>query len=93
MGFMSSFFDLGDKWADAVFSEDPAAACPGGQVPAREVLAGGGNGVRYPSARYAGGKRVTALRPHLVQNLQRGPTWAVTWAGSLERDASGVGAS
>ena len=68
----------------SVFSGDPAVVHPAGQALARDILAGGGNGVLYPSARYEGGKCLAALRPNLVQNIREGQTWVFRWAGSLE---------
>ena len=83
-GFMSRFHDLGERTAESVFSEDPVEAYPAGQALAREILANGGNGVLYPSARYEGGMRLAALRPNLVQNVREGETWVFRWAGSAE---------
>ena len=83
-GFMSRFHDLGESTGDAVFSEDPAEAYPAGQALAREILASGGNGVLYPSARYESGRCLAALRPNLVQNVREGDAWVFRWAGSLE---------
>ena len=87
-GFMSRFHDLGESTGDAVFSEDPAEAYPAGQALAREILASGGNGVLYPSARYEGGRCLAALRPNLVQNVREGDAWVFRWAGSLEVEIS-----
>jgi len=83
-GFVSRFHDLGERTREAVFSEDPAEAYPAGQALARDILAVGGNGVLYPSARYEGGRCLAALRPNLVQNVREGQTWVFRWAGSAE---------
>ena len=91
-GFMSRFHDLGERSGEAVFSEDTAEAYPAGPTLARDILAGGGNGVFYPSARYEGGRCLAALRPNLVQNIREGEAWVFRWAGSLEVEISGVGA-
>ena len=61
-----------------------SAVYPAGQALARDILASGGNGVLYPSARYEGGKCLVALRPNLVQNIREGETWVFRWAGSAE---------
>ena len=80
----------------AAYTEKPAmapeVAYRAGQALARDVLAGGGNGVLYPSARYEGGMCLVALRPNLVQNIREGETWAFRWAGSAEVEILGVGA-
>ena len=92
-GFVTPFHDLGERTGDAVFSQDPTEAYPGGQVLARDILAGGGNGVLYPSARYEGGRCLAALRPNLVQNIREGETWVFRWAGSLEPEITMAGTS
>ncbi len=87
-GFVSRFHDLGERTGEAVFSEDPAEAYPAGQALARDILAVGGNGVLYPSARYEGGKCLAAFRPILVQNVREGEAWVFRWAGSAEVEIS-----
>ena len=87
-GFVSRFHDLGKRTEEAVFSEDPAEAYPAGQALTRDILAVGGNGVLYPSARYEGGWCLAALRPNLVQNVREGETWLFRWAGSAEVEIS-----
>ena len=83
-GFMSRFHDFGERTDDVVYSGDPEVVYPAGQALARDILASGGNGVLYPSARYEGGKYLAALRPNLVQNIREGETWVFRWAGSAE---------
>ena len=92
-GFMSRFHDLGERTDDVVYSGDPEVAYPAGQALAQAILASGGNGVLYPSARYEGGRCLVALRPNLVQNIREGETWVFRWAGSAEVEISRVGAS
>ena len=92
-GFMSRFHDLGERTDDVVYSGDPEVAYPARQALARDILASGGNGVLYPSARYEGGKCLAALRPNLVQNIREGDTWVFRWAGSAEPEILRVGAS
>lgn len=83
-GFMTRFHDLGEGTDDEVLSADPAVAYPAGQALARDILASGGNGVLYPSARYEGGRCLAALRLNLVQNVREGESWVFRWAGSAE---------
>ena len=81
-GFTSQFHVIDSETKDAVLSADPALAYPAGQVLARDILASGGNGILYPSAREASGQCLVALRPHLVQNIRQGGTWDFVWAGA-----------
>ena len=80
--FTSQFHVIDSETKDAVLSADPALAYPAGQVLARDILASGGNGILYPSAREASGQCLVALRPHLVQNIRQGGTWDFVWAGA-----------
>lgn len=80
-GFTSSFHEVTSGCKDAVLHSDPAIAYPAGQVLARDVFGSGGNGILYPSARAPGGQCLVALRPHLVQNIRQGATWAFVWDG------------
>ena len=92
-GFMTRFHDLGERTDDVIYSEDPEAAYPAGPALARDILASGGNGVLYPSARYEGGRCLAALRPNLVHNIREGEAWVFRWAGSAEVEIWRVGAS
>lgn len=83
-GFTSRFYDLAGRGGEDVLSPDPGVAYPVGQALARDVLAGGGNGLLYPSARREGGQCLVALRPHMVQNVRQGDTWVFEWAGTAE---------
>ena len=91
-GFMSRFHDLGESTERrAVFSGGSRPRpVPRARRLARDILASGGNGVLYPSARYEGGKCLAALRPNLVQNIREGETWVFRWAGSAEVEISRV---
>ena len=90
---MTRFHDLGERTDDVVYSGDPEVAHPAGQALARDILAGGGNGVLYPSARHEGGRCLAALRPNLVQNIREGEMWVFRWAGSAEVEISRGAAS
>ena len=83
-GFTSRFHDLAGKTGEDVLSPDPGVAYPAGQALARDVLASGGNGLLYPSARLEDGQCLVALRPHLVQNVRQGDTWVFEWSGSAD---------
>ena len=83
-GFTSRFHDLRGKTGEDVLSPDPGVAYPAGQALASDVLGSGGNGLLYPSARREDGQCLVALRPHLVQNVRQGDTWAFEWSGSAE---------
>ena len=89
-GFMTRFHDLGERTDDVVYIGDSEVADPAGQALARDILASGGNGVLYPSARYQGGECLAALRLNLVQNIRQGETWVFRWAGSAEVEISRV---
>ena len=83
-GFTSRFHDLRDREGDEILSSDPGVGYQAGQALARDVLGSGGNGLLYPSARRDDGQCLVALRPHLVQNVRQGDTWAFEWSGSAE---------
>ena len=71
-------------------AEIPRWPVPPARRLARDILASGGNGVLYPSARYEGGRCLAALRPNLVQNIREGESWVFRWAGSAEVEISRV---
>ena len=85
-GFMTRFHDLSGKTGATELDPEPNISYPAGQVLAREILRGGGNGVLYPSARLSGGQCLAAFRPHLVQDIRQGDTWIFKWSGSPEPD-------
>jgi hypothetical protein len=69
---------------EPALSPDIDLAYPAGQRLARKVLAEGGNGVIYPSARRAGGTCLAAFRPHLIQNIRHGDVVTFEWNGTRE---------
>lgn len=83
-GFTARFHDLHGHDGDDALGADPAVAYPAGQLLARDVLAAGGAGLLYPSARHPNGCCLAAFRPHMVQNVRQGDTWVFTWAGERE---------
>ncbi|MDE0345244.1 MAG: RES family NAD+ phosphorylase [Boseongicola sp.] len=80
-GFTTRFHDLSGWTEKGALSSDPSVAYPADQSLARDVLASGGNGILYPSARYKRGQCLVALRPHLVQNVRQGDIWVFEWTG------------
>lgn len=83
-GFTTRFHDLSGLEGEVCLGPDPATAYPAGQSLARSILAAGGHGVLYPSARKSGGRCLAAFRPNLVQNIRQGETWVFEWSGSRE---------
>jgi hypothetical protein len=83
-GIIAPFHDLRDRVDEPALSPDIARAYPAGQAMARGILAQGGNGVIYPSARRAGGTCLAAFRPHLIQNIRHGDTITFEWKGKPE---------
>jgi hypothetical protein len=81
-GIIGPFHDLGGLKDEPALSPDIAIAYPAGQRLARKILAEGGNGVLYPSARRAGHACIAAFRPHLIQNVRHGDTITFQWSGS-----------
>jgi hypothetical protein len=82
--FIGPFHDLrnADRDREPCLHPDPATGYPAGQALARELRAGGSNGVIYPSVRHAGGTCLAAFRPDLVQNLREGGIWRLEWQGT-----------
>lgn len=83
--FVGPFNDLrgADRTVEAALHEDPVIAYPAGQALARRLRAeAAGNGIVYPSVRYAGGTCLVAFRPDLVQNLRQGGIWRLEWQGA-----------
>lgn len=83
-GIIGPFHDLRGRTDEPALSPDIALAYPAGQTLARKLLAGGGNGVIYPSARLPGGTCLAAFRPHLIQNIRHGETVTFAWKGTRE---------
>jgi hypothetical protein len=86
-GIIGPFHDLGGMKDEPALSPDIATAYPAGQRLARKILAEGGNGIVYPSARRAGGRCLAAFRPHLIQNVRHGDTITFQWKGAREPTA------
>lgn len=80
-GFTTVFHDLSPYKATDLFDPDPAIGYPAGQSLASQLLAAGSNGVIYPSVRHPAGNCLAAFRPHTVQNIRQGATWAFRWSG------------
>jgi hypothetical protein len=81
--FIGPFHDLrGTDRTEPCLHPDPAIGYPAGQALARELRAGGNNGIIYPSVRHAGGTCLAAFRPDLVQNLREGGIWRLEWQGT-----------
>lgn len=85
-GVIGPLHDLRGADAEPALSPDIASAYPAGQKLARKILAEGGNGVIYPSARRRGGTCLAAFRPHLIQNVRHGDTITFAWRGKREPD-------
>lgn len=83
-GIIGPFFDLRGVADEPALSPDIAVAYPAGQKLARKILAEGGNGVIYPSARRTGGTCLAAFRPHLIQNVRHGDVVTFAWEGKRE---------
>jgi hypothetical protein len=83
--FIGPFHDLrgADRAHEPCLHADPAIGYPAGQALARELRAGGSNGIIYPSVRHAAGTCLAAFRPDLVQNLREGGIWRLEWQGTL----------
>lgn len=83
-GIIGPFHDLRGMSDEPALSPDIVTAYPAGQRLARKILAEGGNGVIYPSARRAGGVCLAAFRPHLIQNVRHGDVVTFEWRGKRE---------
>ena len=83
-GIIGPFHDLRGVPDAPALLPDMALAYPAGQRLARKILAAGGNGVIYPSARRAEGTCLAAFRPHLIQNIRHGDVITFEWRGSRE---------
>lgn len=81
-GIIGPFHDLGGMTEEPALSPEIAIAYPAGQALARRILAEGGNGVLYPSARREGSRCLAAFRPHLIQNVRHGDTITFQWKGN-----------
>lgn len=87
-GIIGPFHDLRGAKDERALSPDITEAYSAGQTLARKILAEGGNGVIYPSARRAGGTCLAAFRPHLIQNIRHGEVITFRWDGKREPTAN-----
>ncbi|HEX6958139.1 MAG TPA: RES family NAD+ phosphorylase [Ferrovibrio sp.] len=83
-GFIGPFHDLRGTAEQTCLDPDPSIGYPAGQALAAELIAQGGNGLLYPSARRPEGTCLVAFHPHLVQDVRPGAIWRLEWAGSPE---------
>lgn len=67
-----------------VLGNEPKDAYPLGQKLTREIIAKGGRGIIYPSVRRSKGTCLVAFHPQMVQGLQFGERWKISWNGSRE---------
>lgn len=84
--FIGLFHDLRgiDPLPDCL-SPDPGKGYPAGQALAEALIeANEVSGIVYPSVRRADGTCLAALYPAVVQNLQQGGLWRLTWSGDPE---------
>ncbi|ESX03358.1 hypothetical protein X769_18405 [Mesorhizobium sp. LSJC268A00] len=82
--FQAEFHDMrGCEPKPDCLDPDTSKAYPLGQSLASELREAGSNGIIYPSCRCSNsGSCLVAFWPGLVQEFQKGHTWALTWAGS-----------
>ncbi|WP_164919719.1 RES family NAD+ phosphorylase [Hansschlegelia zhihuaiae] len=80
-GFSCRFHDLRGEAGHASLDPDRAIGYPAGQALARSIRALGGNGVLYPSVRFAGGMCLAAFRPSVIQNVRRADQVSFEWDG------------
>lgn len=89
--FIGPFHDLRNvEPRPACLDPDPAVGYPAGQALARELRAGGSNGIVYPSIRHPGGTCLVAFHPSSVQNARQGVVWRLEWQGTREPAISPV---
>lgn len=80
-GFACRFHDLRTDPGHPGLDSDPAVGYPAGQRLAAAIRRSGGNGVLYPSVRFAGGGCVAAFRPSVVQNVRLADQIVFEWDG------------
>lgn len=68
----------------AYLDPDTTVAYPAGQALAATILAEGGNGLIYPSARDPEGECLAVFRPAVIQNIRQGRTITFQWSGAPE---------
>lgn len=83
-GFIGTFHDVRPLQADRpdYLHTDTAIAYPAGQLLARELRSADSRGLIYPSARNKGGTCIVAFKDTVVQDVQPGLMWQITWKGS-----------
>lgn len=80
-GFTCNFHDLRTEPNHPSLAAETAAAYPVGQALAKSILAGGGNGLLYPSVRRPGGQCIAVFRPSVIQNVRQGAQVTFEWTG------------
>lgn len=89
--FIGTFHDLRSiSPRPPCLDPDPTIGYPEGQTLARDLIAQGGRGILYPSARHPGGTCIVALQPNVVQDVSPGAKWELVWAGTPKWTASPV---
>ncbi len=83
-GFTCRFHDARGEKGAAYLDADTAVAYPAGQALAATILAEGGNGLIYPSARDPEGECLVVFRPSVIQNIRQGRTITFEWTGAPE---------
>ena len=68
----------------AYLDADTAVAYPAGQALAATILAAGGNGLIYPSARDPEGECLAVFGPSVIQNIRQGRIITFEWTGAPE---------
>lgn len=73
------YLDLRRSLGHMSLNPDPAVGYKAGNALAATVLAGGVNGIIYPSVRHVGGTCFAVLRPNAVQSIAPGGVFRMTW--------------
>jgi hypothetical protein len=79
--FDAAFHDVRGRGFAALHDPDDYAAP---QALARELRAGGSNGIVYRSVRHKGGACLACFRPPLVRNVRPGAHFEYRWQGRRE---------
>ena len=84
-GFTGAFHDARGLPRDkGILGTEPETSYPLGQKLANELIAEGGRGIIYPSVRIPKGTCLVAFHPQMIQGLQFGKRWKMSWNGSRE---------
>ena len=83
-GFTCRFHDVRGEKGAAYLDADTAVAYPAGQALAATILAAGGNGLIYPSARDPEGECLAVFGPSVIQNIRQGRIITFEWTGAPE---------